>query len=217
MTRNKAIATVIILTVISLIIPSFVIIRSINVENGWKGLPWGASESQTREWIDKNNNKAVWSKCNLPHYGVSCFKVTWKDTKQTPFEFIEFQFKNGKLCAVIESNHEEPSDPADALHLNRPGVERLTGQDLAYDFYRDRSYRYKLVDRVFYYVEPRNWKDTRVRYAVARLVRINLSDLTEPDIVMDYQLSTAYYSLDYFEETKDHLENFPSHRFNLKK
>ena len=216
MTKKSSIVTICILSVVFLMAPVFVIIRTINIENGWKGLPWGATEQQTKEWVEKNNNKSIWNKCNLTHFGVSCYKLTWKETKSIPFEYIEFQFKNGKLCAVIETYHEEANDPAEYLKLNRPKIERGGGQDLGNDFYREKGNKYKLTDRVFYYTIPRTFKETRIRHAVERLVKNNLTDTAEPESVISYQLTTAYYSLEYFEEAKNLTDNFPSHRFLAK-
>lgn len=214
MSKRRAIIILCILSVFFVCVPLFVILRTINFEFGWKGLHWGSSEYQVKEWVEKNNNKANWAKCNHPHFGVSCYKVTWKEARAIPFEYIEFQFKNEKLVAVIETYHEEEVDPADYLKLYRSNIIREGGTDLQVEFTREKGIRIKNVDRVFYYTIPRSFNKTRIRHAVERLVKINTQDQTET--ISLYNLTTGYYSYEYFEEAKALQESFPSHRFNMK-
>lgn len=209
MTKSKAIILSAILGILFLAIPAFVIVKAANIKSGYKGLVWGQTEYQVKEWIKKNNNNIVWSKCPLSHYGVTCTKLTWKKNEQSPFEYIEFQFKNGKLAAVIETEHEKPFTPEVLYSYGRSE----NGTDLAVEIYKSKGEKFQLRDYVNYYSPMQKFNGTKKRYAVEILFKKNLTDTTVPEEKIFYLLTTGYYSPEYYDEAKNHNENFPSHRF----
>ena len=210
MSKSKAVLILAILSVIFISAPLAVFIKTSHLRSGYKGLPWGKTEYQVQEWIKKNNNKFYWSKCPLSHYGVSCSRLSWKQNEQSPFEYIEFQFKDGKLVAVIETGHQKNHTP----EVLRSFGKSENGTDLAVENYRSKGEKYQLRDYVNYYV-PINQKlnGTKKRYAVQILFQKNLSNPEIPEEKLFYQLTEGYYSPEYFEEAKKHSENFPSFRF----
>ena len=102
-------------------VPLFVVKKTLDMKSGWHGIPWGSTESQVSDWVKKNNTNYDFEKCPLNHYGVLCRKLTWKKNRgDVPFDSIEFQFRNGKLYAVIESEKVSDFDPSLNLDLGRP-------------------------------------------------------------------------------------------------
>lgn len=209
MTKRSAIIFLSILIFFALLTPALVILQTVRINSGWHGISWGAQESQVQEWIKKNNNKYNWSRCNFSHFGVTCYKLSWKENENSPFDYIEFQFKDNKLCAVIETEHSKNFDPAIAKKLGKP----KNGTDVSVDFLREKGFKYKISDRVFYYEPVQKFNSTKLRYAVQRYVKTNLSDESQPDEILSYQLTTGYYSIERFEEIKNSTEDFPTFRF----
>lgn len=209
MTKIKAIILVSILSLAAIITPAIVIHRSVTIRSGYKGITWGRTQHQVEQWARNNNNKINWARCPFSHYGVTCIRLTWKQNETTPFEYIEFQFKDEKLVAVIETEHEKPFEKSILHSLGRSE----NGTDYARDTYREKGIKYELRDWINYYSPSKNWKGTKIRYAVNVLFRKNLSDPEQPEEKLLYQLTTGYYSPEYFEEARKHNENFPSHHF----
>lgn len=98
--QNKII--LILLSASFLIAPGFVIGKAIKLSSGYKGLNWGSTLSQTREWISSNSNGTKFRKCRDSHQDVQCYKLTFRKKESVDFEWIEFQFKNEKLYRVVE-------------------------------------------------------------------------------------------------------------------
>lgn len=209
MTKVKAIIFVSVLAAISILVPSIVIYRSVNIRSGYKGLPWGKTQYQVEQWARSNNNKSVWSRCPSSHYGVNCIRLTWKQNQTTPFEYVEYQFKDEKLVAVIETQHEKPFDK----DIFRIYGKSENGTDYARETYKEKGTKYELRDWINYYSPSQRWKGTKLRYAVNVLYRKNLSNPEQPEEKLMYQLTTGYYSPEYYEEARTHNENFPSHHF----
>lgn len=209
MTKSKAIILCSILGIIFLLAPAFVITRAFRIKSGYKGVFWGQTEYQVKEWANNNNNKITWEKCPLSHYGVTCQRLSWKKNEQSPFEYIEFQFKNEKLVSVIETGHEKPFNKDVFYDYGRSE----NGTDLAIETYREKGTKYELRDFVNYYSPVQKFYGTKKRFAVEILFRKNLSDVSVPEEKLMYVLTTGYYAPEYFEEAKEHAENFPSHRF----
>ncbi len=199
MTKTKATIYSVLFLLLFIGIPFFVIERNILISGGWNGLPWGATESQAKEWVQKNNTNALWNKCKQNHFGVSCYKVTWKDNANVPFESIEFQFKNGELCAVKETKLQTQIDPAISMKLGNP----TSGKDLANDIYKEKGIKYKLTDRIFFYKPERQPRNVKITYSVERLVRTNISDLDMPDLTLFYQLSIFYTAPEYSSQEQE--------------
>lgn len=208
MTLKKAVIFISVLGFFSLAVPFFVIFKSISLNSGWNGILWDSTEPQVQAWVKKNNNRANWSKCPLSHFGVSCYKVTWKETEKSPYEYIEFQFQDGKLKAVIETFHQKDFQKTDLQEFGRASY----GSDLAIDFYRDKGIKYKLADRVFYYENPIH-SSKKYRIAQEFLVQtpINSNEITET--ILFSRITKAWYCPDYYEKAKNSNENFPSSRF----
>lgn len=209
MTKSKAITISIVLGILFLAMPAFVITKTARIKSGYKGLVWGETEFQVKEWMKKNNNKIIWTKCPFSHYGVSCIRLTWKQNEQSPFEYIEFQFKNEKLVAVIETGHEKPFSPEVLYSYGRSE----NGTDLAVEIYKNKGEKFQLRDYVNYYSPLQKFNGTKKRFAVEILFKKNLSDTSVPEEKLFYLLTSGYYAPDYYEEAKMHNENFPSHRF----
>ena len=209
MTKTKAIILSSILGILFFAMPAIVLVKAVRINSGYKGLVWGQTEYQVKEWIKKNNNNIIWTKCPFSHYGVSCTRLAWKQGGQSPFEYIEFQFKNGKLAAVIETGHAKPFSPEILYSYGRSE----NGTDLAVEIYKSKGERFQLRDYVNYYAPAQKFNGTKKRYAVEILFKKNLSDSTAPEEKLFYLLTAGYYSPDYYEEARNHNENFPSHRF----
>lgn len=209
MTKVKAIIITSILGILFLAAPAAVITRAVHIKSGYRGLLWDSTEFQVQEWIKKNNNRFSWTKCPLSHYGVTCSRLSWKQDQQSPFEYIEFQFKNGKLVAVIETGHEKEFSK-EVLHAYGKSE---NGTDLAIDEYKSKGTKYQLRDYVNYYSPVNKFSGTKERYAVEILFQKNLSDPTVPEEKLMYHLTSGYYSPSYYEEAKNLNQNFPSHRF----
>lgn len=209
MTKTKALILCSILGFIFIAAPAFVITKAFRIKSGYKGVFWGQTEYQVKEWAKKNNNKSYWEKCPLSHYGVTCQRLNWKQNEQSPFEYIEFQFKDEKLVAVIETGHEKPF--SQDIFYSYGHSEN--GTDLAVEIYREKGTKYQLRDFVNYYSPVQKMNGTKKRFAVEILFRKNLSDFSVPEEKVMYLLTTGYYSPEYYEQAKEHTENFPSHRF----
>ena len=72
--KKGAIVFISILSILFVVSPLFVIYKTVKFQGGYKGLNWGVSEDQTIDWLKKNSNKAIWSKCDNNHYGSLCYK-----------------------------------------------------------------------------------------------------------------------------------------------
>lgn len=209
MTKRSAIIFLSVLIFFAILTPALVIIQTTRINSGWHEILWGTSENHVQEWIKKNNNRYSYNRCNFSHFGVTCYKLSWKENETSPFDYIEFQFRDNKLCAVIETERKKNFDPAISRKLGKP----KNGTDLSVDYLREKGIRYKISDRVFYYEPIQKLSSTKLRYAVQRYIRTNLNDVSKPDEIMEYQLTTGYYQPDYFEEIKDNTEDFPTFRF----
>lgn len=209
MTKIKAIIITSILLLASVIAPAIVINRSITIRSGYKGIPWGRTQYQVEEWVRSNNNKITWTRCPFSHYGVTCCQVKWKQNEKTPFEYIEFQFKDEKLVAVIETEHEKQFEKTILQSLGKSD----NGKDYKRETYREKGVKYELRDWVNYYIPAKTYRGTKVRHALNLLYRKNLTNPEEPEEKLMYQLTTGYYSPSYFEEARLYSENFPSHHF----
>ena len=210
MTKTKAIIISSILLLLFLLAPAFVILKAIHIKSGYKGLIWGQTEYQVQQWAKKNNNNMIWTKCPLSHYGVKCYKLSWKQNRQSPFEYIEFQFKNEKLVAVIETEHEKPFNP----NILKQYGKSENGTDLAVETYKVKGEKYKLRDYVNYYIpNAQPFYGTKKRYAVEILFQQNLNNENEAETKLFCLVTKGYYAPEYFEEARKHNENFPSHRF----
>lgn len=205
MTEKKAIIIISILAFFALAAPVFVLLKAKNLNAGWKGILWDSTEVQVQDWVKKNNNKASWSRCNLSHFGVNCYKITWKENEKSPFEYIEFQFKDNKLKAVIETEHQRDFQKNDLKIYGRAEF----GRDLAKDYYKEKGIKYQLTDRVFFYEDFQNKK----RIALQILVRSALNSEEIADENLYTQITSGYYSPDYYDDAKESNENFPSFRF----
>ena len=210
-TKKSAIIFIIFLTVIFLSAPLIVIQKTFKLSGGYKGLSWNVTEDQTRDWINKNSNKAIWSKCDKNHYGVLCYKVYWKDNASQNFEYLEFQFKDGKLCSVLESYKETQTDPRKTYNLGSP----QSGSDIEIFFTKEKGVKYKYVDRVFYYISEDFVNNTKNRYAISQLTKNIPDDLTYPDTIEKYQFTKGYYSREYVSFESEE-KNFPTFRFKHK-
>ena len=145
-TKKGAIVFITILSIFFVLSPLFVIYKTVKFQGGYKGLNWGVSEDQTIQWLKKNSNKAIWTKCDNNHYGSLCYKVTWKEKDSQEFEYIEFQFQNEKLCAVIESY--KPTDVNPLRTYNLGSAQK--GTDLEIFYKKEKGVKYKYIDRAFY-------------------------------------------------------------------
>ena len=211
MRKKASIIYLIVLLLIFISVPAYVIKKTVSMKSGWNGLTWGRSEIQIKEWIKKNNSNYEIERCPLSHYGVVCWKLTWKSkNNNVPYEYIEFQFKDGKLCAVIETEKVTDMDPAIRLSLGHPD----RGSDIKSVPYKEKGLKFSLVERVFYYSPEAKFKVTKERFAVSRLVKVPLDEKAElPEEVLSWRLTKGSYSPSYFEEVKNQSENFPSAHF----
>ncbi len=209
MTKSKAIILSSFLAFIFFAVPLLVILKGFQLKSGYKGLSWGQNEVNVKEWVKKNNNKIIWSACPQSHFGVNCFRLTWKDGEKSPFEYIEFQFKNEKLVAVIETEHEKLFDKKVFYSYGKSE----NGTDLAVETYKSKGEKFQLRDYVNYYVPKQSLNGTKKRYAVEILYKKNLSNPEVPEEKVLCLITTGYYSSEYFEEAKLYEKNFPSHRF----
>lgn len=209
MTFKKAVILVSVLAFFAIGVPAFVISRTISLNAGWNGIPWGSTESQVQTWVKKNNNRVSWAKCTASHYGVTCFKITWKESEKSPFECIEFQFQNGELKAVIETAHQKDFERSDLTSLGKASY----GTDLATDIEREKGIKYRITDRVFYYDNLRKYSSVKKRAALELLVRTPINADDVPEKILCSRLTTAYYSSDYYEMVKSSSGDFPAQRF----
>ncbi len=189
-------------------VPLFVVKKTINMKSGWHGIPWGSTESQVSDWVKKNNTNYDFEKCPLNHYGVFCRKLTWKKNLGEVPDSIEFQFKNGKLCAVIESEKVSDFDPAVGLDLGSPAK----GTDIK--LVEARGKQFVMIERVFYYTPEKQSGATRERYAVSRLIKAPTKSEI-PEEIVSWRLSKGSCSKDFYEEIKDRWDNFPSAHFSF--
>ena len=211
MKRTTANIYLLILLLIFVTVPAFVIKKTVDMKSGWNGITWGRTESQIKDWIKRNNTNYDFERCTLSHYGVVCWKLTWKSkNSNVPYEYIEFQFKDGKLCAVIETEKVTDSDPAVRLALGHPEK----GTDIKSVPYKEKGIKFSLVERVFYYTPEAKFRATKERYAVSRLVKTPVDEESQfPEETLSWRLTKGSYSSSYYEEIRDHLENFPSAHF----
>lgn len=201
---------IIFLSAAFVLVPAFVIKRTFDMKSGWNGLSWGKTEEQIREWVKKNNTNYSFERCPLSHYGIVCWKLSWKTKENSvPFEFIEFQFKDGKLVAVIETEKSSSSDPASRLDLGRPAK----GTDIKSLVQRENGIRFAFTERVFYYVPESKFKATKERYAVSRLVKTPLDRTEIPEEILSWRLTRGSYSSKFYEEISDKWNDFPSAHF----
>lgn len=208
--KSLLIIYLIILLIIFVSVPCFVIKRAIDMQSGWNGVSWGKTESQMKDWMKKNNTNYTFERCPLSHYGVVCWKLSWNTKENSvPFEYIEFQFKNGRLCAVIETEKVSSSDPRNRLNL---GVAKK-GTDLKKELVREKGTRFILTERVFYYVPESKFKETKERYAVSLLVKSPVGESEIPEETISWRLTKGSYSSSYYEEISDNYDNFPSANF----
>lgn len=107
MTKRSAIIFLSILIFFAILTPALVIIQTTRINSGWHEILWGTSENHVQEWIRKNNNRYSYNRCNFSHFGVTCYKLSWKENETSPFDYIEFQFRDNKLCAVIETERKK--------------------------------------------------------------------------------------------------------------
>lgn len=210
MNKRNALIFLSILGILFTAMPLIVILRTIHLKSGYKGLVWGRTEQQVQSWIKKNNNKAVLNRCNLSHFGVSCYKLTWKDSSTSPFEYIEFQFKDGKLVAVVETGHKKDYTKNIAKEFGQPDF----GTDIAVSpVQKEKGQRYQLTDRIFYYSASNRLIGTKSRIALECLIKNVTNDTAIPEETLFYRITTGYYSPDYYDQAKSNTENFPSLRF----
>ena len=209
MKKRGAIIYSIFLLIVFLLVPAYVIKLSIDMKSGWNGLTWGKTENQVKEWIRKNNSNYNLSRCTQSHYGVVCWKLSWKAQADSPLDFIEFQFQDGKLCAVIETEKVVSEDPFPNGEL---GLAEK-GSDLKTVQLKEKGVRYSVTERAFYYIPEVRFKATKQRIAVSRLVKnaINREDL--PEEILSWRVTRGYYSPSRFEEVKSQYDDFPSAHF----
>ncbi len=209
MKKKAAIIYSIFLFLLALLVPLYVIKLSIDIKSGWNGLTWGKTENQVKEWIRKNNSNYNLTKCTQSHYGVVCWKLSWKNSVDTPMEYIEFQFKDGKLCAVIETQKVLSADPFPNGQLGQPEK----GSDIKTVQIKEKGIRYNLTERAFYYVPEVRFKATKERLCVSRLVKnaINKEDI--PEEVLAWRVTRAYYTSARFEEIRNSYDDFPGAHF----
>ena len=187
MTERKSQVFICILAAVFVLVPVFVIKKTVDLQSGWNGLAWESTQDEVKEWVKKNNTKYSYSPCSQSHFDVSCFKLSWKNTEHSPFEYIEFQFKDGLLCAVIETGKPVFSDPAVSLGLGSPE----SGRDLRYFFQKEKGIKYKYTERVFYYTPSEKRKSSGKYQAVCRLVRNIPSDPSFADENVLFRLTTV--------------------------
>lgn len=210
MNKRNSIIFLSIISAIFVIMPVIVILRTCHLKAGYKGLTWGRTEAQVQMWIKKNNNKAIWNRCNLSHYGVTCWKLTWKNLESSPYEFIEFQFKDGMLVSVIETEREKPYSRQIDTMFGRPDY----GTDIAASsVQKDKGIKFQYINRIFYYTGRRHLSGTKTRIAVERLIKYTLNDSTVPEETILYRVTTGYYSPEYYDSIKNSHESFPSKKF----
>ncbi len=208
--RTSSIIYVIFLSLVSISLPLVVLKRTQDVKSGWKNLSWGSTENQVREWVKKNNTNYLFERCPLSHYGVACWKLSWKAKRgEIPLESIEFQFKDGRLCAVVETERTGETDPAKTLSLGQA----KNGTDIKTVSIREKGLKYALTERVFYYEPESRFSSTKVLYAVSRLVKIPMHESENPEEVLSWRLTKGSYSPSYYAEAMTNLEIFPSARF----
>ena len=192
-------------------VPLFVVKKTLDMKSGWHGIPWESTESQVSDWVKKNNSNYDFEKCPLNHYGVLCRKLTWKKNRgDVPFDSIEFQFRNGKLCAVIESEKVSDFDPSLNLDLGRPEK----GSDIKLVEVKEKGVRFVMIERVFYYTPEKQSGTTRERYAVSRLIKSPVKT-ESPEEIISWRLTKGSYDKEFYEEIKERWDNFPSAHFNF--
>lgn len=210
-TKKGAIVFITILSIFFVLSPLFVIYKTVKFQGGYKGLNWGVSEDQTIQWLKKNSNKAIWTKCDNNHYGSLCYKVTWKEKDSQEFEYIEFQFQNEKLCAVIESYKPTDVNPLRTYNLGSA----QNGTDLEIFYKKEKGVKYKYIDRAFYYNSSPIRKNTENRYVISQLIKSIPADESFPDTVEQYQFTKGYFSTEFVSFESESI-NFPTYRFKHK-
>ncbi len=209
MKKRGALIYLICLAVISLLVPAYVIKTTVDMKSGWNGLVWGRTENQVKEWIRKNNSNYTLAKCTQSHYGVVCWKLSWKNASDSPMEYIEFQFKDGKLCAVIETERVVSSDPFPNGELGQPEK----GSDIKTLQIKEKGVRFNLTERAFYYIPEVRFKATKQRVCVSRLVKNALNKEDVPEEVLSWRVTRGFYTAARFEEVKNSYDDFPAAHF----
>lgn len=206
MTQKKAIVFLSILLLVFIVAPTFVIYRTIALKSGWNGIRWESSMAQVKKWIKKNNTNYRYEVCDKSHFGILCYKLSWREKNHSSLEFIEFQFKNDKLCAVIETKKPTQTNPATSLNLGQAEFAR----DVRTFFSREKGIKFLYTERNRYYSPSNIFKTTKKRYAVTVLERKIPADETFADEAVLFRLTEGYYESAYFDTIKDKIDDFPS-------
>lgn len=201
-TKRKAVVLISVLLLVFILVPFFVIKKTFDIKSGWNSILWGSSQNQVKEWVKKNNTNYIYSLCNSSHFGVVCYKLSWKNKESSLFEYIEFQFKDDSLCAVIETEKQSLSDPAKKYSLGRP----LYGKDIRLFYKRENGIKYSYVVRLFYYDIQNKWKNTKNRYYIKCVIRNIPSNSSFSDEIISYQYIKGYYSANYFDLIKNNSD-----------
>lgn len=176
-----------------LLFPSILISKVLKLESGYKGLKWGSTISDVRDWASKNTTNFSFKKCEQGHFGGVCYKLKLKNAENSKIDFLEFQFQNEKLICVVESFFE-----TEESFENLSEESFLRGTKLDSEIKKNKGKKYEFSHYVLPSIHKNAANGTKILELYSALIKSPVDENETKDLHAEkFQFTVKYFGYDY--------------------